>query len=370
MKIAMMVRGYLPAPRPKDIVYAPIDLAVAISEGLAKRGHEVHFYGPSGTRLNVPVKTRGIRSLVHNYKEFQDLLNSVDLLTHYVPGLWDQYLSSEMFQRAANGEYDLLHFHHPETAMPYASLYPDVPVFYTLHDPIYGWYEDVFSLYDSPNQFYVSISNNQRLSAPDLSYAGTVYNGIDLEKYPFSESHEDYLLCVGRVVPEKGVKEAIAIAEQSGHKLLIIGPTYEDKQDYFDTYIKPRLNEQIKYLGYIDHDDVWRYYQKAKALLLPIQWEEPFGLTMTESMACGTPVIGLRRGSVPEVVVNGKTGYVVDTVSEMVQVLKKIDKIDRRTCREHVKNNFSVKNMVENYEKVFESVLKRMEKAETSSNNI
>lgn len=359
MKIAMMVRGYLPAPRPDDIVYAPIDLAVTIGEGLAKRGHKVDFYGPEGTKLKVPVKTRKLRALASNYKEFQKLLGSVDLLTHYVPSLWDQYLSSEMFLRASKGDYDILHFHHPETAMPFAKLYPNVPVAYTLHDPIYGWYLDMFNLYDTPSQYYISISDSQRVSAPKLTYAGTVYNGIDLKKWPFSPKGGDYLLIVGRIVREKGVREAIKIAKQTGDKLLIIGPTYEDKLDYFERYIKPELNDKIKYLGYINHNQVMRYYQKAKALLLPIQWDEPFGLTMIEAMACGTPVVALNRGSAPEVVVNGKTGFVVNSLSEMVRALQKIDQIKRKDCYEHVKQNFSIENMVDGYEKAFLKVLEK-----------
>ncbi len=358
MKIAMMVRGYVPAPRPKDIVYAPIDLAVAIAEGLAKRGHQIDFYGPAGTRLDVPVKTRGLRALVHNYKEFQELLGSVDLLTHYVPGLWDQYLSSEMFRRAGNGDYDLLHFHHPETAMPFAHLFPRVPIVYTLHDPIYGWYKDMFELYRSSNQFYISISNNQRRPASHLPYAGTVYNGIDVSAFPFSATHDDYLLYVGRVVPEKGVHKAIKVAQETNNRLIIIGPVYDDKQDYFDKQVKPHLNKDIVYLGYLPQSEVLPYYQKAKAFLMPIQWEEPFGLTMVESMACGTPVIALRRGSVPEIVIDGQTGFVVKTLTEMRRAVERIDSIDRHACRAHVLDRFSTQTMVSGYEAAFRKIIR------------
>jgi glycosyltransferase involved in cell wall biosynthesis len=358
MKIAMMVRGYIPAPRPVDIVYTPIDLAVEIAEGLAKRGHEIDFYGPAGTRLKVPVKTRGLRALAHNYKEFQGLLTSVDLLTHYVPGLWDQYLSGEMFRRATKGDYDILHFHHPETAMPYANLFPTVPVAYTLHDPIYGWYHEMFHLYHSPNQFYISISDNQRKSAPELPYAATAYNGIDISRFKFTEKHDDYLLYVGRIIPEKGVVDAIDVAEATGHRLIIIGPTYDDKRAYFDDYIKPRLNEKIIYLGYLDNDKVISYFAHAKAFLNPIQWEEPFGVTMIEAMACGTPVIAYKRGSIPEIVTNNKTGFVVNTKRQMIAAVKKIDTINRRDCREQVEARFSIEKMLDHYEAAFLKIVK------------
>ena len=358
MKIAMMVRGYIPVPRPADIVYAPIDLAVAISQGLIKRGHHVDFYAPVGSQLkNVPIKSCDLRPLAQNYPEFQGLLNSVDLLTHYIPGLWDQYLSSAMFSRANQGGYDLLHFHHPETAMPLAKLFPKVPVVYTLHDPIYGWYHEMFHLYQSPNQLYISISDNQRRSAPELPYIATAYNGIDMSLFPFSDQHDNYLLFVGRIVPDKGAKEAIEIAKATNHKLLIIGPTYQDKRSYFDDYIEPELNDQIIYLGYIDHDKLAPYYARAKALISPIQWEEPFGLTMIEAMACGTPVITYRRGSAPEIVTDGKTGFVVKNKREMISAVKKIETISRRACRRRVETKFSLETMIDSYERAFSQII-------------
>ncbi len=356
----MMVRGYIPLPAPTDIIYAPINLAIQISRSLIKLGHEVDLYAPMGSKLDIPVKTLSIKPLVHDYKSFQSLLNSVDLLTHYVPGLWDEYYASTMFQRAVAGKYDLLHFHHPETAMPFARLFPTVPVIYTLHDPIFGWYRDLFKLYNSPNQFYVSISDNQRRPAPGLAYAATVHNGIDLGILPFSAKSEGYLLYVGRIVPEKGIKEAIEVARMTNHKLLIIGPTYDDKKDYFYHYIEPELDDQIQYIGFVDHDKLGPYFQKAKAFLMPIQWEEPFGLTIVEAMACGTPVIGFSRGSVSEIVIDGQTGYVVDTLKEMADAVGNIDKIDRRACRRHVEENFTIENMASGYEAAYRSVLQRM----------
>jgi len=358
MKIAMMVRGYISAPGPADIVYAPIELAVKLSEGLQKLGHQVDFYGPAGTHLDVPVHTRGIRALVHDYKEFDKLLSSIDLLSHYIPGLWDQYLSSEMFQLAAKGKYDLLHFHHPEAAMPYARLFPKIPIVYTLHDPITDWWKELFQMYHTQNQFYVSISNNQRKPAPQLPYIGTIYNGIDLNEFTFSEKHQDYLLFVGRIVPEKGAHKAVELAKKTKHKLIIIGPTYPDQLYYFENKIKPHLNDQIKYLGFMDHKHLVKYFQGAKAFLMPIDWEEPFGLTMIEAMACGTPVIATRKGSVPEIVAHGKTGFIVDSMKEMIAATAKIDKIDRQQCRNHVQENFTIQTMVQNYIDAYKNVIK------------
>ncbi len=362
-----MVRGYIPVPQPADMIYAPIKLAVDISRTLVAEGHEVDFFAPNGSKLATPVKTLKLKPLVRNYKTFQALLNSVDLLTHHMPGLWDAYLAKEMFEQAAAGKYDVLHFQHPESAAPFASLYPTVPVVYTLNDPIYGWYKDIFKLYDSPNQFYVSISNNQRHPAPKLSYVATVYNGIGLEHLKFSEENDGYLLFVGRIVPEKGVKEAIEIARRTHHKLLIIGPTYDDSRNYFHKFVEPELDDQIQYLGYVDHDKLGKYFRRAKAFLAPIQWEEPFGLTMVEAMACGTPVIGLNRGSIPEIVVNGKTGYIATSITGMVAAVNKIGRINRRDCREHVKQKFSTKHMADGYLAAYETAIRRLAKNKKAS---
>lgn len=364
MKIAMMVRGYIPVPAPKDMIYAPIELAVSIAEGLRARGHHVDFYAPNSSHIHgVPIKTGNLPPLVHDKKEMGQLATDVERLMNYVPGIWDYRLASEMFERARAGEYDLLHFHHPGTALPYTTLYPEVPVALTLHDPIYEWYRDMFSIFDAPSQHFISISNNQRRDAPDLKYARTVYNGINCDKYEFSESHEDYLLFAGRIVPEKGIKEAIRVAQDTNHRLLIIGPTYGDKNEYFEHQIKPHLDDKILYLGFMEQSQLVTYYKKAKAFLMPVQWEEPFGMTMIESMACGTPVIGLRRGAVPEVVVDGVTGFVVDSMYDMADAVGKVGQIDRGACRRHVEENFCVSTMVSNYEAAFKEIIQAHKKA-------
>lgn len=358
LKIAMMVRGYLPLPRPSDMIYAPIDLAGALAEGLTAKKHSVDFYGPLGSESNsANIVTRNLRSLATTNAQFQALLGTGEELNHYVPSLWDTYLAEEMFRRAQLGKYDVLHFQHPEVALPLAKKYRHVQVVYTLNDPIYPWYKEVFELYSSANQHFVSISNNQRRDAPDLNYAATIYNGIDTDDFSFSAKHEEYLLYTGRIVPEKGVREAIQVAQATAHRLLIVGPVPPASQGYFDQYIKPYLNDKVLYLGFIERDKILPYYQKAKALLVPIQWEEPFGLTSVEAMACGTPVIALSRGSMPEIIKNGKTGYVVNSVGEMIEAVRKINKIDRHACREHVKAHFSLRQMVEGYEAVYHQVL-------------
>ena len=362
MKIATMVRAYLPAPRPADIVYAPIDLAMAISEGLAEKGHEVTYYGPEGSKPPVKLRSLKLKPLARNNQEFQKLVQSADMQMHYIPGLWDYYYARDMFERARAGEFDLLHFHHAESAIPFASLYPDVPVIYTVHDPIFPWYQEVFDMYHSDNQFYISISDSQRKPAPHLPYIATVYNGIHIKDYKYSETGGDYLMFAGRIVPEKGVAEAVQIARRTGNKLNIIGPVFANSKQYFNKRIKPYLTDDIKYLGYMEREKVSEYMRGAKAFLMPIKWEEPFGMTMIESMASGTPIIATKRGSVPEVVVDGVTGFIVNNIRGMDQAVGKIDTISRKVCRDYVVKNFGIKNMVDGYERAFEAVLKKMSK--------
>lgn len=360
MNIAMMVRSYIPMPRPHDMIYAPIDLAVATAKGLGEKGHHITLFAPIGSEVyghNVTVEMAGLRPLVHNQEEFIKFLDDTDKLANGQQALWESYMARQMFQRANNGEFDLVFFHHPESALGLVHEYPDVNCVILLHDPIYDWHKELFELYRAPNVQFISISNNQRRDAPDLPYLDTVYNGTDTKLFDVCEEPDDYLMFSGRINPVKGVKEAIAVARESKHKLLIVGPPDHGHKDYFEQYIKPELDEQILYLGRMDQAQLKTYYQKAKALLTPVQWEEPFGLTTIEAMASGTPVISLRRGAAPEIIVDKKTGFICDSISEMVQAVDRIGTINRNDCRKRVEELFSYEVMVDRYEEVLRSVV-------------
>ena len=350
-----MVTGHFTTPPPKGIVYAPMDIAVEVSEGLVKKGHEVDFYGPEGTKVNVTnIISAGLKAL--NQPEGQAITkgqNVGNAEVNKIFNLWDQFLIAKMFAEAEKGKYDLLHIHPTDRALPLALSHPKIPVFYTLHDPIYPWKADVFSMFASPNQHYISISDAQRKPAPNLNYAATVYNGVNLDAFPFSESHDDYLLFIGRLQPEKGLAEAVQVARMTGEKLLIIGPPVTG--EYWDKKISPYLGDKIQYLGFVPREELFKYYGQAKATLVPIQWEEPFGLILTESMACGTPVIAFERGSVSEIVVDGKTGFIIkdNNLEAMADAVKKISEINRADCRKHVEQNFSIQRMVDRYEEIF-----------------
>ncbi len=360
MKIATMVRGYIPAPRPAHLVYAPIDLAMALSEGLQQKGHSVTYYGPVGSKPPVKLRTMRLRQLVKDQDDMRRLAYSTEKLMHYMPALWDMRCARDMFERARAGEFDVLHFHHPEVALPFAPLYPDVPVVYTLHDPIADWMAESLKMHASKNQFFVSISDNQKRPAPDLPYIATVYNGVHLKDYQFCARHKKYLMFAGRIVPEKGVAEAVQVALKAGCKLLIAGPIFPDSQAYFDRHVQPFLNDDITYLGYVKRDELAPIIGGAKAFLMPINWEEPFGVTMIEAMASGTPVIAYNRGSVPEVVKDGVTGFIVSDLAAMARAVERVDSLSRAACRKHVEDNFSVELMVRGYEDAFRAVVAKI----------
>jgi len=350
MNIATMVRAYLPMPRPKDILYAPMDLAAAIAEGLAARGHTIDFYAPQGSTLQgVTIKTMGLRPLVTNADEWSEHLGATKRHVHYRPWLWDNIFVEEMFKQAAAGRYDALLFHHPELAMPYAKRYPQVKIASVLHDPLFDWFAEIAAMYKATNSKLISISNSQRAGRHDLPWGATIYNGIDVDAFTPGDGG-DYLLYSGRIIPEKNVGDAVQAAIKTGQKLVIAGLLFHTDEPYFNEHVKPFLNDKIRYIGYVPREELARYYQNAKALLMPVQWDEPFGMNMAEAMACGTPVIGYRRGAIPEVIKHGVTGFVVDTVDQMADAIGKINTLNRRECRKRAAQLFSIDRMVDGYE--------------------
>lgn len=352
MKIAMMVRGFLQTPVPNDIAYSPATVAKSIAEGLGERGHSVTFFGPEGTSLanGITIETCGLRALATTQQELDDAVGTTDMFQNYRFSLYDSLMAKSMLERAQTGEFDCVIFNHFESALPFGSLYPKVPIVHILHDYIDDERREVIEMHVSKNQHFISISDSQRRAAPDINYAATVYNGIDIEQFAYEEDAEDYLLFSGRITPTKGVKEAVQVAVQAKKRLLIAGSLSKSDYSYFDENVKPFLDDKILFLGMLEREQLIKYYQKATALLMPIQWEEPFGLSMAEANSCGTPIIAFRRGSIPEVIQDGKNGYIVNNTAEMIMATEKIDKIKRSDCHARAKKYFSTETMVKGYE--------------------
>lgn len=210
-------------------------------------------------------------------------------------------------------------------------------------------FPELAKLFEEYNTPIITISDYQRKVNEKLNYLATINNCVDIDKYSFNQIPSDYLLMVGTIGRHKNQAAGIRVAKKLGMKLVLAGKVRD--KDYFEDLKKDIDGEQIKWMGEMEFQAKLRLYQNAKAFLFPILWDEPFGLVMIESMSCGTPVVAFRKGAVPEVIVDRKTGFVVENEEEMINAVKKIDQISREDCRKHVEENYKIEKMVDRYEK-------------------
>lgn len=362
LKIATMVSSEVPVPKPKNFprAYASIPIATSIAKGMVKKGHNVHFYSTKDAKDDTYKVKRA--SFVALYKNSKMDAYNLPLATQWATfTLFDQHILALLYKEAVKEKYDIIHLHGPidRRSFPLCYSHPEIPVVHTIHDPLTSkWRRSIHELYQSDNQHLVSISNAQRSPAKKLNWAGTAYNGIDVSMYKFNAKPKDYLLFAGRIMEKKGVYEAVMAAKKTNSKMIIAGDYYSEKE-YWDKKIKPHLSKQIKYVGFVSKKELMKLYRNAKASLMPIKWEEPFGLTFIESMAAGTPPISFDRGSAREIIEDGKSGFVVKDLKGMIKAIENIDSIKREDCREHAEKNFSVDKMVDDYEIIYKKVLKK-----------
>ena len=319
-----------------------------LAQELTKRKHKVYLIaaGDSKTKAKLfPIFPKALRT----YPKAQNL-KSRDALKFIGLGKVLEYLK--------NIKPDIIHNHIGWRFLPFAHLFKALTVT-TLHGPLNIDYQKM--VYGSfSNAYYISISNNQRIPFQKLNYIGTVYNGIDVNKFPFSKKKGRYLAFLGRMSPEKGPVQAIHIAKKTKFKFKIAAKVDTVDKEFFEKKVLPLIDgKKIEFLGEVNNKEKLKLLKNAAALLCPIQWREPFGLFFIEAMACGTPVIAFRRGSVPEIIKHGKTGFIVKNIKQAINVVKKIDQIDRKECRKHVKKNFSIEKMVDEYEKLYYKILEK-----------
>jgi len=322
--------------------YGPWEnVASLLTEGLVARGHDVTLFATGDSQ------TSGTLHAVcpRGYEEDRSIM----------PKVWECLHISELFEHAEN--FDIIHNNFDFLPLTYTGLI-STPVVTTIHGFSSPGILPVYKKYNS-KVFYVSISDSDR--SPDLDYIKTIHHGIDLKQFDFQPEPDDYLLFFGRIHNDKGAKEALEIARACNKKLILAGIIQD--QAYYDQYVAPHIaNDKVIYAGSVGPVERNRLLGKACALLHPIQFDEPFGLSIIESMACGTPAIAFNKGSMPELIEHGKNGFLVSGSEEAVEHVARIKSIDRLDCRQAVEDRFTVDSMVEKYIDVYTEVHEKVHK--------
>jgi glycosyltransferase involved in cell wall biosynthesis len=368
MRIAHIAPSWLPIP-PKSYGGTEYVIYHLVEEQVAQ-GHHVTLFAPEDTRTSARCISFFPRSLIESgvpwhahLKAFYHLFQSVDYLKRHTQ------------------EFDILHLHLSLASDMY--LFPliqdlPLPTVTTLHSQFpFDRYEDgQDGQHGDADHYYmqwlakmpmVAISQSAREQEGakfPLNFVDVVHHGIDLSEFPSPTMQpDDFFVWLGRCVPEKGVLQAIEACKQAGARLILAGIVDDNiaqAQEYFHNEIEPHLDgEQIRYIGPVGRKERNELFGQARALLNPLQWEEPFGMVMIEAMATGCPVIAFRRGSAPEIITSNKVGFLVDNVEEMVQHMERISTIDRRAVRQHVETHFSAATMTKNYLRVYQGIRDR-----------
>lgn len=349
LKIAQLCTLWEQVP-PKG--YGGIELVASfLTEELVKRGHDVTLFASGDSNTTAKLKAPCDHALRHAPSTKTDNLWRLNR-KHSALGLLQLKWLYEHAQ-----EFDIIHSHLELSTFAYAA-HSSTPTIHTMHMDLIPETIELMSAYGDQN--FVSISDSQREPCPTLNYVGTVYNAIDLNTlkfYPKAETPE-YFAFLGRLSPEKGIQNAIHISKTTGIPLKIAGKFGQEDTAFYESEVKPYVDgNHIQIVGELTHEGKNELLGNAIATLFPITWREPFGLVMVESMACGTPVLGMNLGAVPEVIESGKTGFVCKTVDEMLSYVPNISKISRQACRDYVERQFSVKNMVDGYETCYYNCL-------------
>ena len=339
MRIAQIAPLYESVP-PK--YYGGTERAVSyLTEELVRQGHDVTLFASGDSQTNarlVPCSDRSLRLDP----------DCIDQLAHHIAQLEEVFSSAD--------EFDVMHFHNGYLSYPMASRQP-VPHVTTLHGRLD--LPDLVPLHRRfPREPLVSISNDQRRPLPWLNWEATIYHGLPLDLYNFHPEPSGYLAFIGRISPEKRLDRAIEIALGAGMPLKVAAKVDPTDREYFETRIEPLMHDpSIEFLQEIGEDEKGDFLGNAAALLFPIDWPEPFGLVMIEAMACGTPVIAFSSGSVPEVLEEGVTGCVVNSVDGAVAAVSRARELDRLRVRRRFEARFSVERMANDYCSVYRRLI-------------
>jgi glycosyltransferase involved in cell wall biosynthesis len=321
--------------------YGGIEAVVALlADGLVRRGHQVTLLAAGGSQTDARLIT------TFDEPQWPRLGRPEPELLH----------AARVAEHIAELRPDVVHDH--SAIGPAFARDRSVPTVVTSHGPATGpWGEYLAAAGDSMH--LVAISQSQVDLTPELPWEAVVHNSLDTAPVPWHAEKDDFVVWLGRFSPDKAAHLAIDVARQAGRRILLVGKCSEpDEQEFFEAEVKPRLGPDAEYLGEMDAAEKYELLGRAAALVFPLQWEEPFGMVLLEAMACGTPVLSLAKGAVPEVVVDGVTGYVRQEPDELVECLDLLDQIDPQACRQHVERSFSPDAMVAGYERVYEDCLR------------
>ena len=344
LDIAVIAPPWLPVP-PRG--YGGIEALIAdTSAGLSARGHRITLVSAGlpedGTVPQVPTLT------TTDEPRLEFIGAEMPAVAH----------AAEALATVEELRPDVVHDHTTAFGLGAAGL--PCPVVVTAHGPVVG---DLARYMRGVGRhcWPVAISDSQRALAPTVPWYATVHNGLVVDPIPFREQPAgDHVVFIGRMSPDKGVHLAIDLARRAGRRIVVAGKCNEPEElAYFDEMVRPRLGDDVEWVGEVDGAGKYDLLGGAVCLLFPLQWEEPFGLVMIEAMACGTPVLSLARGAVPEIVNDGVTGFVRSQPDELLACLDRLDEISRQACREHVTRSYSIDRTVDGYERVFLSLLER-----------
>jgi glycosyltransferase involved in cell wall biosynthesis len=324
--------------------YGGIELVVSLlADGLSEQGHDVTLFASGGSQTKA--------------KLVSPMADPPDPALLGNPW-FDAYHSLSAYLTIVDGDFDVVHDHSGIAGSAMGALLRDhPPVVHTLHGP---WTELTRRYYSLLHEHVhlVAISESQRADNPEVKYAAVVHNGIALPDYPFRAEKDDFLVYIGRANPDKGPSIAIEVARRAGLPLaMVIKKNEPFERSYWDEIVAPLLNDEVEVYEAISHDQKTDLLGRARAMIFPIQWPEPFGLVMAEAMACGTPVVSCPVGAAVELVENGVTGYLRDSIDDLVDAVASIGNCSPSACRARVEAHFSATSMVEGYEALFASLL-------------